>query len=294
MDDDKNSVIIVKKVVKGHGGHHGGAWKVAYADFVTAMMALFIVLWLTSQSDQVKNMVQAYFKDPVGFENAMQSGGAGLLNGSSGVLKEGNPTSPQPESITKDDTKSSIDKLKKEMSKLQGMINSDPQLAKVKDKINMTVSEEGLRIELQETKDGMFFAVGSSDLKPEAVKLLELISREVGVMPNNVVIEGHSDARPYIVAGYSNWELSSDRANAARAVMESSGLRTKQVAEVVGYADRKLKLPNKPLDYANRRVSILVPPYRPSVDKPMSEKDKQVVNELETQPVDVAPNAPAQ
>jgi len=292
MDDDKNSVIIVKKVVKGHGGHHGGAWKVAYADFVTAMMALFIVLWLTSQSDQVKQMVQAYFTDPVGFENAMDKGGVGLIGGSSGVLKDGNPTNPHPESITKDETKKSIEKLKQEMGKLQSMINSDPQLAKVKDKINMTVTAEGLRIELEETKDGMFFAVGSAELKPEAVKLLELISREVGMMPNNVVIEGHSDARPYIIAGYSNWELSSDRANAARAVMESSGLRTKQVAEVVGYADRKLKMPDKPLDYANRRVSILVPPYRPSVDKPMSEKDKQVVNELETQPVEVQPVAP--
>ncbi|OPZ59997.1 MAG: Motility protein B [Deltaproteobacteria bacterium ADurb.Bin510] len=266
MDDDKSAVIIVKKKGKGHGGHHGGAWKVAYADFVTAMMALFIVLWLTSQSDQVKQMVQSYFTDPVAFDAALKAGGSGLMEGTSGMLKEGNPTSPSPESVTKDETKQSIEKLKKEMGKLQSMIDSDPQLAKVKDKISMTVTEEGLRIELEETKDGMFFAVGSADLKPEAVKLLTLISRDVGAMPNNVVIEGHSDARPYIVAGYSNWELSSDRANAARGVMEANGLRPKQVAQVVGFADRKLKLRDKPLDYSNRRVSILVPPFRPSLD----------------------------
>jgi len=241
--------IIVKK--KGHrGGHHGGAWKVAYADFVTAMMALFIVLWIVGQSNPIKEAISMYFTNPNIF-----TGGSGILQG----IKEGTTKPLAMEKVNINDTiQNEIIKLQNEGKKIEEMVLSNPVFDKFKDKIQISVDKEGMRIELIENSEGLFFDIGSAKLKPETIKLLKLIASELGKLSNNVIVEGYTDARPYISQGYTNWELSADRANAARKQLEENGLRKDQIVEVRGYADRNLKQPDKPFDYSNRRVNIVV------------------------------------
>jgi chemotaxis protein MotB len=252
-EKDKIPVRVVVKKKKDHGGSHGGAWKVAYADFVTAMMALFIVLWIVGQSNQLKQMIAEYFKDPVVFEQKVRSGG--LLPDSPPMGTPG----PVPPSITKEDKKEEIKKLEEEAQKLKELIKATPVFDKFKGQVEITVSEEGLRIELVDNSSGLFFDVGSAHLKAETVQLLGTIGSEVGKLQNQVVVEGYTDSRPYVTPGYSNWELSVDRANAARKILAENGLGKGQIHEVRGFADRKLRHPENPLDYSNRRVSILVP-----------------------------------
>ena len=228
--------IIIKKK-KAHGEHHGGAWKVAYADFVTAMMALFIVLWLMGASEPVKKAVAGYFRDPSGraADNGSGQGGVG-----------------ENIAIRKDD----MGKLKET---LESAMKQSPALEKLKNQVNMTVTGEGLRIELLESEVGTFFETGSTSPSASGRDMLRMISAELGKLPNRLLMEGHTDARPFTSPnGYSNWELSSDRANSARKVMQDSGLHTDQVAEVRGYADQRLRKPEDPNNASNRRVSIVV------------------------------------
>ena len=236
-------IIIKKKIV--HGGHHGGAWKVAYADFVTAMMALFIVLWLLSSStDKVKKAVAGYFRDPSG-RGAQQGSGAAGIGEDMGVGKQ------------------DMSKLK---DKLEQAMKRAPELAKLKDQVQMTVTGEGLRVELLESEVGTFFESGSSQPSSTGKEMLKMLAGQLGKMPNHLFIEGHTDARPFTSRpAYSNWELSSDRANSSRRLMELSGLRTDQVAEVRGFADQRLRKPEDPNNASNRRVSIIVQ-YIPPVD----------------------------
>jgi chemotaxis protein MotB len=253
-DDHKTPVRIVIKKRKGHGGHHGGAWKVAYADFVTAMMALFIVLWIVGQNNSVKNAIAAYFKDPTVFTQG--TGGAG-------ILPDGAPKQqPSPTAATP----SEMETLKAEGKKIEDAISATPAFSKFKDKVQVTVTKDGLRIELVENATGLFFDVGSAQIKTETIQLLTMMAAEIGKLPNKVIIEGYTDARPYTGAGYSNWELSTERANTARKILEEKGLKKDQILEVRGFADRNLKHPDKPMDASNRRVSILVAMshFRPS------------------------------
>lgn len=280
-DDHQTPVRIIVKKKRGHAGHHGGAWKVAYADFVTAMMALFIVLWIVGQSAAVKQAVAAYFKDPGVFESGR---GGGLLQGSSGAA-------PAPTV----NVASEIEKLKVEAKKLEDAIAANPDFNKFKDMIQITVTKEGMRIELLENSTGLFFDVGSAKVKPETVQLLKLIAKETGQLKNNIVIEGYTDARPYVNPNYTNWELSTDRANTARKILEENGVGKNQIVQVRGFADRNLKHPDKPLDYTNRRVSILVAstpqqagetvtPQAPSVapkTEPVAPQNPSVVPETE-------------
>jgi len=229
-------IIIKKKIV--HGGHHGGAWKVAYADFVTAMMALFIVLWLMSSSEPVKRAVAGYFRDPSGKATEKGSAAAGVGENLS---------------IRKDD----MGKLKE---KLESAMLQSPELAKLKDQVQMTVTGEGLRIELLESEVGTFFESGSSEPSRTGKDMLDMLAAELGKLQNRLLIEGHTDSQPFAASrkGYSNWELSADRANSARKLMQENGLRTGQVAEVRGYADQHLRRPEDPQNPSNRRVSIVV------------------------------------
>ena len=231
-------IIIIKKK-SGHGGHHGGAWKVAYADFVTAMMALFIVLWLlSSSSKQTQVAISGYFKDP--------SGTASKLGTSLAGTGESIP-------ITKQD----MAKLKEKLQKTIQKIND---LDKLKKNIEMTVTAEGLRIELIESEKGTFFESGRAALNKSGQELLGLLAVELGQVPNHISVEGHTDAKPYSgKSSYSNWELSSDRANAARRLMQQeAGLRPDQVTQVRGFADQRLRNLKDPLDPSNRRISIIV------------------------------------
>ena len=230
-------IIVIKKNGGGHAGHNGGAWKVAYADFVTAMMALFIVLWLMSQSDQVKKAVAGYFQDPRGTANLL-----GTTMSGTGI------------EVTQND--SSMQKLKQ---KLEAEIQAKKELEKLSNQIEITITPEGLRIELLEGKNGTFYESGSAKLSGNGQELLALLAGELKTLPNDLLIEGHTDATQYSTdASYSNWELSADRANSARRLMQQDGVRSDQVTQVRGYADQLLRVKSNPYDPSNRRISILV------------------------------------
>ncbi len=252
-DDSKPAINVIKKKKVVHGSH-GGAWKVAYADFVTSMMSLFIVLWVVGQSKQVKDYVAHYFRDPGA---SYQETKTSVLNGglspmeNTNIGKRGLPISSNA---------NEMNTLQQAGRKLEQMIAATPEFKKFTHQISITVSKEGLRIELIENAEGLFFNVGSAQLKPETVTLLQMIAKELSTLPNQIIIEGYTDARPYVSPNYTNWELSTDRANAARKVMDEGGLLTKQMLEVRGYGDRRLRDPAHPYDFSNRRVSILVTP----------------------------------
>jgi len=229
--------IIVKRKVAGHGGHHGGAWKVAYADFVTAMMALFIVLWLMNSSEKIRKAISAYFQDP---------SGSGKLTGSSTA------GSGDTMSISRTNMANLKDQLEQALKK-------SPDFEKLKDYVQMSVTGEGLRVELLESETGTFFESGSAKPSEAARDLIATLAEQLGGLENSVLIEGHTDARPFSSkAGYTNWELSTDRANAARRLMEADGLRTGQVIQVRGFADHQLRDPEHPEAAANRRISFIV------------------------------------
>lgn len=233
----ENRPIIVIKKKGGHGGHHGGAWKVAYADFVTAMMALFIVLWLLNSSKQVQEAVGGYFKDPTGTHKQVGSDmrGAG-------------------ENFTV--SKDNMEQLKEQ---LQKAIKEVPHFEKFKNHIDMTVTNEGLRIELTESEKGTFFDSGSAKMSADGEELLHALAQELGRLPNTIAMEGHTDSKQYTAtSNYGNWELSTDRANAARRLMQGTGIREDQVTQVRGFADQRLRRKEDPLDASNRRISLIV------------------------------------
>jgi chemotaxis protein MotB len=238
-------IIVIKKKV-GHGGHHGGAWKVAYADFVTAMMSLFIVLWLMNSSKPIKEAVAGYFKDPAGTTKLL--GGNGKGPGQSADVGPENTLT-----LTKDN----MAKLKDD---LQSAIHKIDDLNKLKNQIEMTVTSEGLRIELMETAKGTFFDSGSPELNESGKETLIALAKQLGGVPNKISIEGHTDSKPLDRHGgeYGNWELSVDRANNARRLMQENGLRPDQVTQVRGYADQKLRKVDAPEDPSNRRISVIV------------------------------------
>jgi chemotaxis protein MotB len=235
---NKSQPIIVIKKVSGHGGHHGGAWKVAYADFVTAMMSLFIVLWLMGSSEKVKKAVSGYFNDPKGTGQLLGT----TMTGTGEVVTVSNEKAMQ-------DLK---EKLEKE-------IQEKAELKKLSKQIEITITAEGLRIELIEDKNGTFYQSGSAKLSGNGQELLALLGGELKTLPNALLIEGHTDATPYSAdTNYGNWELSADRANSARRLMQQDGVRKDQVTQVRGYADQMLRVKNNPSDPSNRRISILV------------------------------------
>ncbi|GGG94148.1 flagellar motor protein MotB [Silvibacterium dinghuense] len=236
----RKTIIIIKKV-KRHGEHHGGAWKVAYADFVTAMMSLFIVLWLMNTSAHVRKAVAGYFNDPLGRYHD---------NGSDKAGEDANPPAPE------DAAKQKIEQLKQQ---LQKSITSSLDLNPLQKQIQMQITPEGLRIELLESRNGTFFDSGSAELNANGKEVLAMLAKQLGAVPNQISIEGHTDSQPYAgKSDYTNWELSADRANAARRLMQESGLKGNQVSQVRGYADQRLRVPADPLDPSNRRISVIV------------------------------------
>jgi chemotaxis protein MotB len=231
--------IIIKKKKGGHGGHHGGAWKVAYADFVTAMMALFIVLWLMNSSKPVQDAVGGYFRDPNGIAPKKGTGLGGA----------GQTAIP----ITK---KQDLAKLRED---LMHAVENMPNFDKLKKQIEMTITPEGLKIELLEDPNGTFFENGKAQPTQILQNLLQLLSTEIGRLPNSLLIEGHTDSRPFSDSQtYGNWELSTDRANISRRLMQSSGVRPDQVTQVRGYADQSLRKPLQPQDASNRRITLII------------------------------------
>ncbi len=230
-------IILIRKKVVAHGGHHGGAWKVAYADFVTAMMSLFIVLWLISSNDAVKNSVAAYFQDPNG--TAKLQGSAFQGAGHSIPLN-----------------KADMGKLKE---RLQEAARQLPHFAQLSKQIEISATADGLRVELLEEPGGTFFQSGSATPTPALTAFLTLMSKELGKVPNRISIEGHTDSHPYSDSSvYTNWELSADRANAARRIMQANGMGAGQIHQVRGFADQMPRHPDHPDDPSNRRITVIV------------------------------------
>jgi len=220
-------------------GHRGGAWKVAYADFVTALMAMFIVLWLISSGREVREAVSGYFKDPLGYQKLAGSAHAG--SGEALAISKGN-----------------VEQLKQSLEEaLRTMAGFD----KFSQYVKFTVTGEGLRIELMEKDGGMFFETGSPRLTTNGQRLFDMLAEQISHLPNTVAIEGHTDSRPYHnqnLDAYSNWELSCDRANMARRIMIAAGLSASQVTEIRGYADHRVLIAADPTNSRNRRVSVIV------------------------------------
>jgi chemotaxis protein MotB len=237
MGSLQTAPIVVIRRKKGHGGHHGGAWKVAYADFVTALMALFIVLWLVSSSEKVKKAVQTYFQDPTG---TGKLAGTTLSGKGEGLM------------VKPDDMAKLKDRIEQVMRQL-------PKFDLLKNNITITVTDEGLRIELLETRNGLFFDSGSAKLSARGDEILRLLASQLKLLPNQLLLEGHTDAQPYAsTTGYTNWELSTDRANTARRVFQACGVPMDKIAQVRGFADRQLRNKADPDDPANRRISVIV------------------------------------
>lgn len=256
MAEDKKEqpIIIVRKIIR-HSAHHGGTWKVALADFMTAMFALFLVMWLVGQSDEVKQGVQGYFQDPVNYARNyrmnISSKGAGILKGgSTGEVPQNSQTLEE--------------QLRKEMeelaAKLRSAIDDMPGLNILKKFLQLEITREGLRIQLIEGSQNVtFFKKGSATLSLKGELILKTIAMELSNLSNRLVIEGHTDGADLALPeNYSNWELSADRANAARRAMMESYLKEGQVYQIRGYADNKLRIRENPLDPRNRRITILV------------------------------------
>lgn len=268
-EEQKQPVIVVKKK-RDHGGSHGGAWKVAYADFITALMALFLVMWLVSQDEVVKFNVAGYFNDPVSWGKS-KSGSQSILKGGGSIIDKSHqipPSGPMNEQQAKEILKQAGERIRSALSQF-------PDFELTKEHIEIEMTEEGLRIQLIEAslKSGdstYFFDLGSEKLSNQGVVILSAIAKELGSLNNKIIIEGHTDSRRYVYnKRYSNWELSADRANSARRLMEEKGLRGVQIEEIRGCADNRLRIKNNPFDARNRRIAILVLSdfSRPAVEK---------------------------
>ncbi|HVX41895.1 MAG TPA: flagellar motor protein MotB [Gemmatimonadaceae bacterium] len=248
---DKRPIIVVKKKKAAHAGHHGGAWKVAYADFVTAMMAFFMVMWIIGMDQHVRDSIEGYFANPIGYKKGYTAGRSPLSSGMSPMSVSTTPL----RLIARDEERAQLDSM-------GGRIKSrlkEAGLTAIGDRVEIVETSTGLRIELADGDHGQdFFPMASATMNTTMHKTLEIIAQELAPLRNPVIIEGHTDAAQYSGL-YSNWELSADRANAARRVLEASGLNEARIVEVRGLADRQLRNPDNPLDPRNRRITIFLP-----------------------------------
>jgi len=250
-DEAKN--IIIKKVKKGHAGGHGGAWKVAYADFVTAMMAFFLLLWLLSMtSDAQKAVLSQYFQhfslfDTSGKSFMMETAETGLVPG------EAQTKSVE---VTESDTEAEATSNEAIEAKLSKAVQES--LAEVKDHVLVDSFAGGVRIQIVDLESSPMFPSGSAIPEPKAREIIQVVATTLKDIPNKIAVEGHTDAAPFRTGQITNWELSTGRASAARIELEKNGIGSDRIARVVGYAATDLLEKNKPLDPRNRRVSIIV------------------------------------
>jgi chemotaxis protein MotB len=259
LSDEQQPIVIRKKKGGGHGGHHGGAWKVALADFMTAMMAFFLVMWLVGQKPEVREAVAGYFRNPGEYE---KQGKSGVFKGSSSVI----PADAASLSLNiqkKDEGGDGSEKQRKALKltarNIYDQLKKQKEFDRLKNNVRLEMTTEGLRITLNESEDGAaFFEPGSAKLLQKSAIILMTISRELGKLSNRIALEGHTDASGGDRGEYTNWELSADRANAARRLMEVSGLKPDQVLEVRGFADQFPMMVAHPNDPRNRRVTIVV------------------------------------
>jgi chemotaxis protein MotB len=289
--ETKPQLLVIRRVKRGHGGgHHGGAWKVAYADFVTAMMAFFLVMWLVGTTTKVqKGAIAEYFKNP-----SMQAGHSMVPSQSMGPGGQANSMIQMTEIATpsngEDGTQlhkpspTEIEKLAREAEKkqlealmqdLKEAIDKSQALQPFKDQLLLDITPEGLRIQIVDKQSRPMFDTGSTTQKPYTGDILHELATFLNSVPNKVSLSGHTDTAPYAGGdGYSNWELSSGRANAARRALVAGGMHENKVALVVGLADSVLFDKNDPRNPINRRISIVV--MNKAAEKAALEPDEPV------------------
>lgn len=284
MSDDSLRPIIVKKIKKGGHGHHGGAWKIAYADFVTAMMAFFLLMWLLGSTTKATlKGISEYFSTPLkvallggegaGDATSIIKGGGEDLTRSTGQVKAGadqdetqlspdrtwEPTNS--ENISEQELeKAELNQLAEMKEKLEQIFDNNPKIEPYRDQLKIDMTPEGLRIQILDEKNRPMFDSGKAVLQPYTKDILTAISEVLNEVPNRIGLSGHTDASPYAggQGSYSNWELSVDRANATRREMVKAGLNESKVLRVVGLADAVPLVTEDPLAPQNRRISIIV------------------------------------
>jgi len=275
MSDDTQRPIIVKRIKKSAHGHHGGAWKIAYADFVTAMMAFFLLMWLlgsTTKGDLAG--ISDYFKTPLkvamsggsgaGDSSSVIKGGGQDLSRTSGQVKKG-ATPEKKKAINLQAAKAEIARQEKAKlgelkSRLEKAIEASPTLKQFKKQLLLDITTEGLRIQIVDEQSRPMFASGSAAMKPYAQEILHEIGKALNEVPNRINLSGHTDATPYSggEGGYSNWELSADRANSSRRELIVGGMDESKILRVVGLSSAVLFDKTDPLNPTNRRISIIV------------------------------------
>lgn len=277
MAEDLVRPIIVKKIKKSGGGHHGGAWKIAYADFVTAMMAFFLLMWLLgSTSKAQKEGISDYFKTPlkvalmggtsVGASDTLIKGGGGKdMTKKQGQVKPVDGPKGKEKSVDVKEAKEALEKaeaakLEELKGKIEKAIEDSPNLSKFKNQLLLDITSEGLRIQIVDEQNRAMFASAKDEMEPYAKQILKEIGQVLNGVPNKISLSGHTDASLYSNGdkGYSNWELSADRANASRRELVAGGMDEAKLIRVVGLASASLFNQANPLDPANRRISIIV------------------------------------
>ena len=276
MSDEGLRPIIVKKIKKTAGGHHGGAWKIAYADFVTAMMAFFLLMWLlgsTAKGDM--NGISEFFKTPLkvamaggsgsGDSSSIITGGGKDLTARDGQSKKGDVDTPKTKKSS--DMKAARAALAKEeaarlqtlKARIEATIEANPLLKKYKNQLLLDITSEGLRIQIVDEKNRPMFELAKAQLQPYTKEILHVMGIVLNEVPNKIGLSGHTDSTPYSNdAGYSNWELSSDRANASRREMIAGGMKDDKVLRVVGLGSAANLDKADPFNPINRRISIIV------------------------------------
>ncbi|RRQ23579.1 motility protein MotB [Guyparkeria sp. SCN-R1] len=283
---DQNQQIVIKKVKKRHGGHHGGAWKIAYADFVTAMMAFFLLMWLLgSMGEEELKGISEYFSNPTkvtleggnsaGMSESLIDGGGDDLTRQEGQVQAGDKPTPEkrdtrsedktadPSEMTQEEIQEQIEALEREQieelkERLESLIEVDPALKAYKDQIKLDITRDGLRIQIIDKENRPMFELGSDDLQGYADEILHSLAPVLNDMPNRLSIEGHTDARPFGREERSNWELSAERANSARRSLAEYGYQQDKFLQVIGMADALPFVAEDPLDPQNRRISMTV------------------------------------
>lgn len=275
-DSKKLQPIIVKKVRKGGHAAHGGAWKIAYADFVTAMMAFFLLMWLLgSTTEGDKKGIADYFNSPLklslmgggsgsGDSSSLVKGGGADLSRSSGQVRSGEVEAPKRtinlQALKSEQRRAEAARLQALKEKVEEVLANNPRLAALKSQIRLDMTPDGLRIQIVDEQNRPMFDSGSAIVQPHMRELLREIGVVLAEVPNRLTLEGHTDAKPFAGGerGYSNWELSSDRANASRRELVAGGLPDDRVLRVQGLASSNLFEPGVPDSPANRRISIIV------------------------------------
>ncbi|MCQ4322262.1 flagellar motor protein MotB [Stutzerimonas stutzeri] len=268
---DNNQPIIVKRIKKTAAGHHGGAWKIAFADFATAMMAFFLVMWLVSSATpEQKRAISGYFQDPIGFTESasphvIDLGGTPTPSPDRSLNDTIDPAVQQSESkMDADQAETFAEQLERErldllLQELQNKVDENPELTRFKDQLLFEITQDGLRIQIMDAANRPMFALGSAQLQPHFEDILLAMADTIRAVPNKISISGHTDAKPYAGHGeFGNWELSAGRANAARRALVAGGYPEGQIARVVGYASSALFVREEPLNPVNRRIDILV------------------------------------